>query len=229
MSNWVYGVMWFACLIPAIVCHEVAHGYAADKLGDPTAKMLGRLSLNPIKHIDPVGTIILPAFMLLMSQGQSAFGWAKPVPINPRNFKNHRHGMLITGLAGPAVNLAFVLLGAAIYWAIILGTWVVGGVTDSVANVLDYFLTFAYVFSQANVVLLFLNLIPIPPLDGSRVLPLFLSDKALAAYHSFERYGLMIFFVVVVLLPQQTGFDPLGMYFNVTAWPILDFLFQLQG
>lgn len=217
--------IFFACLIPAIVCHEVAHGYAAYKLGDPTAKMLGRLSLNPIKHVDPIGTLLLPALMLWASNGTSAFGWAKPVPINTRNFKNYRKGMLITGLAGPAVNLAFALLGAGFFWLLLLGVMLVGGVSDSAANVLNYFVYFAQTWSAANLMLLFFNLIPIPPLDGSRVLPLFLSDKALASYHQVERYGLMIFFALVILLPQVSGLNPIGAYLGATVNPVMSLLF----
>lgn len=225
VSNAVYGVLWFVALIPSIVCHEVAHGYVAYRLGDPTAKMQGRLSLNPVKHIDPIGTIVLPLIMLAFSGGQTAFGWAKPVPINPRFFKDYRKGMFVTGLAGPAVNLVFALLGAVVYWLVVVVATALGTLPASIANLCFYLQVFAIIFSSANLVLLFLNLIPIPPLDGSRVLPLFLSDEALRSYHRFEQYGLMIFFLVIILLPQVVGIDPLGAYFGVTVDPLLSLLF----
>jgi len=222
MSTFWFAVLSIICLIPAVVCHEVAHGYVAYRLGDPTAKSRGRLSLNPIKHVDPVGTIILPVALMLFNL--PAFGWAKPVPINPRYFKDYRKGMLLTGLAGPAVNLVFVLLGAGVARGLDLVVPVLGNMGDTFAAVMDWAWWAAFIFTYINLVLMFFNLIPIPPLDGSRVLPIFLSDRALAKYHQFEQYGIMTFFLVLMVLPRLLNFSPVGAYFSVTVYPILQFL-----
>ena len=111
----IYYICAILSFVPALVLHEVAHGFAAYKLGDPTAKRAGRLSLNPLKHIDPFGTVVLP--LLLMVMGWPIFGYAKPVPYNPSYFKDPRRGDCITGLAGPAANLGMALIAAAVAWA----------------------------------------------------------------------------------------------------------------
>lgn len=219
MSNIWIRVLELAMFVPAIVLHEVSHGYVSYKLGDPTAKMRGRLSLNPIKHIDPFGTIILP--LLLWIAGAPIFGFAKPVPIDPRYYRDYRKGMFLTGLAGPATNLTLALLAGLATRALALGTLATGTQAAPHVTVVGWVWYALYYFAQLNLVLMFFNLIPMPPLDGSRVLPLFLSDAALAKYHQFERYGILVFFVVVLLLPDYLGIDPLGWYFNVTVVPLL--------
>lgn len=200
----------FIVAIPAIVFHEVAHGYVASLLGDPTAKRLGRLSLDPLKHLDPVGTILVPALLAFM--GLPVFGWAKPVPIDPRNFQDSRWGMLWTGLAGPTANL--IMATAA---GLTLRVLEAGGLTETrwgsgVALLL-------YVFAQINLVLLFFNLIPIPPFDGSRVLPVFLSDAAMVHYARLERFGFLIVFALLYF-----GQGIMQAYFAHTVDPILRLL-----
>ena len=150
--------------VPAIVCHEACHGFAAYKLGDPTAKRAGRLSFNPLKHIDPFGTVIMP--LLLMAMNMPVFGYAKPVPYNPAYFKDPRKGDLIVGLAGPAANLVLAVLGAVVYTLVML-VLPVSALAQN--DVFYYFLTlFLPMFSLINLYLMFFNLLPIPPLDGGR-------------------------------------------------------------
>ncbi len=199
--------MRFLFILPAIILHEIAHGYAAYLLGDPTARNAGRLSLNPLRHIDPFGTILLPALLVLANF--PGFGYAKPVPINPRYFSDFRRGMLLTGLAGPATNLALaVVSGLAVRF---FGTALLamGSAGAIAANLLYYFATI-------NLVLLFFNLIPIPPFDGSRVLPIFLSDRALRVYAQVEQYGFIIIFALVFLFQGIVQ-----AYFAVTVDPLL--------
>ncbi|MHB8804982.1 MAG: site-2 protease family protein [Coriobacteriia bacterium] len=223
MSEWTFRILELAMFIPAIVLHEVSHGYVSYRLGDPTAKMKGRLSLNPIKHVDPFGTVLLP--LLLWFGGGPVFGYAKPVPINPGYYKDYRKGMLLTGLAGPATNLTLaVAAGLLVRILMPLGDLATGSGIDPTFTVLGWVVYALFFFAQINLVLMFFNLIPIPPLDGSRVLPIFLSDKALMKYHEVERYGILIFFAVVLLLPNYLGIDPIGWYFDRTVYPVLSLL-----
>jgi len=217
MTNVGLALLQIALVIPAIVCHEVAHGYVSYLLGDPTAKSAGRLSLNPIRHVDPFGTVFLPLMLTVL--GGPVFGFAKPVPINPGYYRDYRKGMFLTGLAGPATNLIFALLGA-----IVVRVSLALAPLSALTGVIQWAFLAGYYFAYVNLVLMFFNLILMPPLDGSRVLPLFLSDKALARYHEFERYGLVIFFVVLLILPDFIGVDLIGAYFSITVDPILDLL-----
>ncbi|MDO9557818.1 MAG: site-2 protease family protein [Coriobacteriia bacterium] len=219
MSDIVLRVLMFAIAIPSIVLHEVAHGYMAYRLGDPTAKSRGRLSLNPIKHVDPFGTVLLP--LLLSAGGLPPFGYAKPVPINPGYFKDYRKGMLLTGLAGPATNLILAVTAGLASRAIGV-VMEVGGI--AAGGVVDWLWIACVLIAYFNLVLMFFNLIPIPPLDGSRVLPVFLSDEALHHYHRFERYGIMIVFGALLILPQVFHIDIVGAYFSVTVDPLLKLL-----
>jgi len=203
----------FLIAVPAIVFHEVSHGYVAYMLGDPTAKDRGRLSLNPLRHIDPFGTVLLP--IILIATGLPGFGYAKPVPVNTGYFKDRRKGMFYTGIAGPTTNLIL---------AAVSGLVVRGMIALDIANgggVLDIVLVALYYFATINLMLMFFNLIPLPPLDGSRVLPLFLSDRAMRTYHQWERYGFLILFGVLFLAPRLLGVDPLGTYLRYTVFPIL--------
>lgn len=196
----------FVLILPAIVLHEVSHGYVAYLLGDPTAKRAGRLTLNPIKHVDPFGTLLLPAILLLLTRGQAYFGYAKPVPVNPGYFKNYRMGFFLTGIAGPSANLVLALLSGLAVRA--LGYQTIPG-------------AIALMFAQANLILMFFNLIPIPPLDGSRVIPLFLTDAGMRTYARVEQYGFGILMLMLWGLPALTGADPIGIYFEYTVAPLL--------
>ena len=177
-------------LLVSLVLHELAHGWVAWKLGDPTAKLHGRLTLNPLKHLDPWGTVML-AVTFFGSGGTFFFGWAKPVPVDPRYFKDGQRGMMWVGLAGPVVNYALALVATGVIW--LTYTWS-AVVTEAL-----------YMLLVLNVILGTLNLIPIPPLDGSRVLGGFLSREAYKRWVTYDRYGNYVFlglFVVLVSFPK---------------------------
>jgi len=182
-----------AIVIPSITSHEAAHGFAADRLGDPTARRLGRLTLNPIPHIDPIFTIAMPAILLLMGS-PILFGGAKPVPVNVRNLRNPRRDWAIVGAAGPLTNLALAA-GMSVIMAVAVH---VLGMTA--ASVVVKALSVGIYF---NVLLCVFNLLPIPPLDGSRVVQLFLSHSALIAYQRMEQYGLLIIFGLIFFVPAM--------------------------
>ena len=171
----------------AITVHEAAHGYAAKYFGDKTAYFLGRITLNPIKHIDPVGTVVIPGMLLLLS-APFLFGWAKPVPVNFSNLNNPKKDMMWVALAGPASNLAM-----AIIWAIILGLFKSSG--DSYAL---FIIGMAQVGIMINLVLMLLNLLPIPPLDGGRMAVSLLPSPWSYKLASLERYGMFILIFLIV-------------------------------
>lgn len=206
--------------IPAIVLHEVAHGFAAYRLGDPTAKSKGRLSLNPLKHIDPFGTVILPGLLMLM--GGPVFGYAKPVPYNPAYFKNPRKGDVIVGLSGPSANLLMAVVGAIVAW--LLYPLAAGMAFDGMLGTMFYYFYYLYLplFGLINLFLMFFNLLPIPPLDGSSIFAILIPEKYLRSYYKVQRYALPIFFIVVFGIPylfsmMGISFNPIGWYLDVTA------------
>jgi Zn-dependent protease len=178
-------------LVFAIVLHEVAHGWVADRLGDHTARDMGRLTLNPVSHIDLFGTIIMPILLFAMTDGRFVFGYAKPVPINPYNFKDHKKGMALSSVAGPGVNLAMALSFTLILRLVL--PFLNGALPGQLWQWLGVPLTFMVGYGVIiNVVLAVLNLIPIPPLDGSRVVYWLLPDKQAAIYYRLEPYGMFI-------------------------------------
>ena len=203
-------VLKVLAFVPAIVLHECAHGFAAYKLGDTTAKDAGRLTLNPIAHVDLWGTVIIPALLILSGSG-FFFGYAKPVPYNPLNFRNIRQGEVIVGLAGPASNLVMCLIGAAIAWG---GTFLYSSAPD----VAIYVWYFGAYFCTVNLCLAFFNLIPIPPLDGSSIIAPLLSDRALAVYYKVQQYGMFILLLFIIVIPYMfPQIDILGWYLDFTA------------
>lgn len=178
-------------LIFAITLHESAHGWAAGRLGDPTATMLGRVTINPIPHIDPIGTIAVPGALLLMSAltggGGLLFGWAKPVPINPRYFRNPLKAMTITAAAGPLSNLLQM-----IFWALLLKALAAVGFYDK------FVISVCAAGISVNLMLMAFNLIPIPPLDGGRIVRGLLPRQAGMAFDKIEPYGFMILLMLMV-------------------------------
>lgn len=180
-------VLWAVPVVLAITLHEAAHGFVARQFGDQTAYMLGRVTLNPLKHIDPIGTIAVPGFLLAVS-APFIFGWAKPVPVNFGNLRNPKRDMLWVAGAGPCAN--FVM---AVAWAFLLLPSAPGGMIDS-----GGLLEMAQAGVQVNLMLMALNLLPIPPLDGGRIAVSLLPGKLAYRYARIEPYGFMIVIVLLV-------------------------------
>jgi Zn-dependent protease len=192
--------IWAIPVLFAITLHEVAHGFAARRLGDNTAAMLGRLSLNPLKHIDPVGTILVPG--LLLAIGGFLFGWAKPVPVDYRNLRNPRRDMALVAAAGPLSNLAM-----ALGWGLLLKLALSMDASGGIWLGLRYMAVAGIVI---NLVLMVLNLLPLPPLDGGRVVSGLLPAGMARGYDRIEPFGL---FIVLGLLAT-------GLLSKIMYWPL---------
>lgn len=189
-------MLFILVLFPSVILHEVAHGVVAARLGDPTARAAGRLTLNPIKHIDPFGSIILPAMLALARQ--NVFGWARPVPVNPSRFTHPTRDMALTALAGPATNLALAFAVGR------LGPFQQVGGRIYVPDALWARVLFGLLI--VNAALAVFNMLPIPPLDGSRLLPLILSDKGRLAYARLSQYGFLILVVLLFVFEDSLQF-----------------------
>jgi Zn-dependent protease len=195
-QNIVYQIaVWLVPLVIAIVFHEVAHGLVARRLGDPTAEERGRLSLNPIRHIDPFGTVILP-LILVLSQAGAIFGWAKPVPVNYARLRNPRRDMVLVALAGPGMNLLLAIAGAAVLAATISlsGGAEVGTARFIAENMLN--------FIGINVFLGVFNLLPVPPFDGGHVVESLLPPPAALQFRKIGRYSLLVMVLLLFVLPR---------------------------
>lgn len=212
----IYSIL---CFVPALVLHEVAHGFAAYKLGDPTAKSAGRLSLNPMKHIDWFGTLALPAILMLMRM--PIIGYAKPVPYNPAYFKDPRKGDLIVGLAGPLANFLMALVMSGICWLCTL--FLPYGVQHN-PFFMQFYVFFMNQFVLTNLFLMFFNLLPIPPLDGSSIIAILIPVRWLPKYYVIERYAMPIFLILLIVGPYILSFNPISAYLNFTAGGLADLL-----
>jgi Zn-dependent protease len=205
-------IAWILILVFSIVIHEVAHGAVADRQGDPTAKYSGRLTLNPVKHLDLFGSFLLPLGLYLATSGSMVFGYAKPVPINPSNFRDQKYGAAKVAIAGPAVNFIIVVLfGLAL--RLLLSFDFVNPAMQALNNM---FIVVVWI----NLILTVFNLIPIPPLDGSHVLFAFLPPSQEDFKFFLQRYGgLIIIFLIVFKIGDFSFMASLQM--------IMDFLFKI--
>lgn len=199
--DWSYLLDIALSVLPALICitlHECAHGWAAYRLGDDTAKRMGRLTLNPLKHIDIIGLAMMVLFR---------FGWAKPVPVDMRKFKNPKRDMAVTAAAGPLMNVILCLAALFLYGLTAPGAFYRGGA-------LYYLNEGLYLTAYLSLALALFNIIPIPPLDGSKVLYSFISDRAYMQLMRYERYG-MIALLALIVLSDLSGLDPLS---RATGW-----------
>ena len=190
-------IILFGCLVVAVILHEISHGVAAFWFGDDTAKRAGRLTLNPVPHIDPFGSIILPAMGAIA--GFPIFGYAKPVPVNQNRMRHPRRDINLVSLAGPACNLTLMALAAVTTrWLLHSGSGLAstfdGHNTNLVVEIVFY-------FALVNLLLGLFNLLPIPPLDGSAVLERFIPEQHLPAWYRIRPYGLLAVFVIVFWVP----------------------------
>ena len=185
-------------VVPALICitlHELAHGYVAYRLGDDTAKRAGRLTLNPLRHIDIMGLLMMIVFK---------FGWAKPVPVNMWKFKNPKKGMAITAAAGPIANLLIALVFLFLYGFLF-------ALLHRPGRSLNWLLEMLYITAYLSIALAIFNIIPIPPLDGSKVLFSCISDRSYTKLMYYERYGMIILLVLVLLLDEPGPAQPRGL------------------
>ena len=220
--------------ILAITLHEAAHGYAALALGDDTARLAGRLSLNPLRHIDRVGTILLPGFLLIFQlltihRVLFMFGWAKPVPVSAWKFRDPRRGMAVVAVAGPAMNFFLAWVAALLLPA-------PTGLADSGLDYLEAVITqhpvvglFLFYFMLTNLVLGLFNLLPIPPLDGGRIAVGLLPLELARRWASLERVGIVLVILLLLVPHIIPGFDPLGAALNTVVPWAFDTLLRLAG
>ena len=202
-----FGLIMLVILIFSAILHEVAHGFVADRLGDPTARLLGRLTLNPRKHIDPFMSIALP-LILILSGSPVIFGAAKPIPVDPFNLKEGRKDIAIVSLAGPATNVLIALIAVLIIHGLFLIP-----IDSSVVNLI-YKLLFTIV--HLNLLLAIFNLLPIPPLDGSKIFALILPEKEANIYLSLGSIGIFILFFLLMF--PIGGFSLGGLIFSLLSF-----------
>jgi Zn-dependent protease len=220
-------LLWIIPIMIAVIFHEVAHGYVALKLGDTTARDMGRLTLNPLPHIDPIGTILIPALLILFKAG-FIFGYARPVPVNFMRLRNPKRGMAIVALAGPATNILIALVAAVLLRLLALAdpgligqiqahgssVGVMGALSVSAAYILFY--TFFL-----SVILAIFNLIPVPPLDGGRIAVGLLPEGAARAYSRIEPFGIIIVVAILFLDPLHIFSSVLSIAIQLISWLLL--------
>ena len=195
--HYVHILFQYIAFLFALSVHESAHAWVANRCGDPTARMLGRITLNPIKHIDPIGTVVMPLVAMLWQA--PVLGWAKPVPVDPHNFKNHVWDDILTSVAGPASNFLQALCAIAVLATVKLTSELGHSIVTGLARglVLNYssllvpICLLIYALMQINIILFVFNLIPVPPLDGSHVLRHFMPEGVLKIYDSVGIFGLL--------------------------------------
>lgn len=202
--------VWVLPVLFAVTLHEAAHGWVAWRLGDDTAYSLGRVSFNPLRHIDPFGTVLMPAMLLLLSGGRFMFGFAKPVPVNFHRLNNPRRDMAVVAAAGPGINFAMALAAAFLIVPAAalpgtLGSWT----AQNLANMV-----------WINILLAIFNLLPLPPLDGGRIAVSVLPNSLALPLQRLERYGLLIVLGLVFLLPLIGA--QLGLDLNVFGWLVVE-------
>jgi len=221
--------IWALPLVFAVCFHEAAHGFVAYRLGDPTARMLGRLTINPIRHIDLWGTIIIP-LVLIITKVPILFGYAKPVPVNPRYFKDPKKGMALVAVSGPVINLSLALLSGLVFRIILwlcpdLYPFIMReGMTFACAGIAAWFLVPLLLMLiksvQINVILAVFNLLPIPPLDGGRVMMGILPDHQAETLGKIEPWG----FFIVIFLIMLNPFKVMNFLYGIMAFLSMLFL-----
>lgn len=212
--NLVSAIIMLVVLIYSAILHEIAHGLVAERLGDPTARLAGRLTLNPKNHIDPFMSILLP-LLLVLSGSPIIFGAAKPVPVDAFNLRDGRKDIALVSLAGPLTNVLLAVFSALIIKLILILSPVLG-VAGSEGVILQFVLQFLFIVVQINILLAIFNLIPIPPLDGSKIFALLLPEKEAAVYLSLGTMGFII--ILFLLLMPIGGFSLNSLIFNLLTF-----------
>lgn len=218
-------VLTVALVMVSAIVHEVAHGWVALRCGDTTARDAGRLTLDPRAHLDGFGSVALPLIMAIM--GGPVFAFAKPVPYNPNRLAHPRRDELLVALAGPASNLLQALVGTAL--VALAWRWGAPAVSSGAmaASALSWVLKILSTYVSVNLVLCFFNLIPLPPLDGSKVVLFFLTGEARRKYYELQQYAMVLLIVVLYVLPTFLRVDPLGLYLDATAGSLYGLLMGL--